>query len=183
MLLDAPLLSEPLLVPSVPPVPPVPVEPPGEVRMTTRRVRATLARILIGATPDTTERGLASRFRHRPEAGADDEPTQGRDFYIAWDDASTRGPYTPLGSSNRRWDTVRIVVVYPDDYDDAKIEDVMADDYDRISARLLDPALWEQPVSTIINVVRDDGELIPARFTRAPGRRLVTITLRVEHTR
>jgi len=160
-------------------------EPPGEVKMSLRKVRARIVEIMAGTPAGAlkTERGVGPRFVHMPQTGDRDAPGRARGFFLALDESATLGPYTPLGSSNERVDRLRLEVVYPDDVEDAVIEDLMSDDYDVISSRILDDGLWNRPVSTILAVTIDGERLLPARYTRQRGQRRMTIPLIVEHTR
>jgi hypothetical protein len=160
-------------------------EPPGEVKMSLRKVRARIVEIMAGTPAGAlkTERGVGPRFVHMPQTGDKDAPGRARGFFLALDESATLGPYTPLGSSNQRVDRLRLEVIYPDDVEDAAIEDLMSDDYDVISSRILDDGLWNRPVSTILAVTIDGERLMPARYTRRRGERRMTIPLIVEHTR
>lgn len=174
-----PFAFEAAVAPEPEPIP----DAPGEVGMSLAAVRLRLAAIIIGANPVGTPRGMSASFHHVTEAGDRDLPPRARAFFIASDEFSTMGPYTPLGSSNERKDRLRIEITYPDDLEDAEIDNAMSNDYDAISARLLNDALWNRPDSTIISLTVDGDRFIPARILRARGQRRMSIPLTVEHTR
>jgi hypothetical protein len=148
--------------------------------MSLTSVRSALAGIVAGTPGLSRVRGLPASFKHEPEAGARDEPGDARRFYFALDAMAGAGRYTPGGVGNRRRDTLRLVVIYPADNDDAAIEDAISDDYDAISARLLDSALWAG--TPIVDVVVTEP-FLPAEINGDSGALALSITLTVEHTR
>lgn len=148
--------------------------------MSLAEVRAALAGIVAGTTGLTTVRGLPASFLHEPEAGRRDEPGDARRFYFTLDTMAGTGRYTPGGVGNRRRDTLRLVVIYPADADDATIEDAISADYDAISARLLDSALWTG--TPIVDVVVTEP-FLPAEINGDGGALALSITLTVEHIR
>lgn len=148
--------------------------------MSLAEVRAALAGIVTGTTGLSRVRGLPASFRHEPETGRRDEPGDARRFYFTLDGMAGAGRYTPGGVGNRRRDTLRLVVIYPADTDDATIEDVISDDYDRLSARLLDSALWTG--TPIVDVVVAEP-FLPAEINGDSGALALSITLTVEHFR
>lgn len=150
--------------------------------MTLAKVRKQLAAIVTGTPVSSTVRRLGRTFQHVPQSSDLDKPADGRRFYFALDSMVGVGPYTPGGVGNRRVDTLRLVVVYPDDVEDAVIEDAVSGDYDALSARLLDSALWDHDSSTIVDVVAVDA-LLPAALTTDDAGLTLTITLAVEHFR
>ena len=159
------------------------LEPAGEAGMSLRKLRARIASIIEGTAVVTRERGMAPRFKHDPASGSGDKPADSRRFFIAASDIASRGPFTPRGASNRRLDTINVVVVYQPDLEDGLLEEIVSSDYDAISARLLDTALWETTTSTIISLTEDDERMIPATITRDDNAVTLTMTLTVEHQR
>lgn len=150
--------------------------------MTLAEVRKQLASIVSKTPVSSTVRGLAKTFAHVPQSSDGDKPLDGRRFYFAIDAMAGAGPYTPGATSNRRIDSIRLVVVYPDDVEDAVLEDAISGDYDALSARLLDTALWDHDASTIIDVVVADA-ILPATIETDDAGVTLTITLAVEHFR
>ena len=148
--------------------------------MSLAAVRKTLADIVEGTPVPTTARGLARAFRHTPQAGERDAPADSRRFFFVLDAMTGRGPYTPGALSNRRIDTLRLVVTYPDDVEDAALDDAVSADYDALTARLLDSARWAN--TTIVDVVADPP-FLPGVIARDSTGVSLTITLTVEHTR
>ena len=149
--------------------------------MSLKTVRAALANILEKTQGLSTARGLARTFRHDDTVGDRDKPGDARRFYFVCDSMSVRGPYTPGGAFSRRLDTLRLVVTYADDTEDAAIEDLVSGDYDAIASRLLDSALWAD--TTIVDVVIAGDSFLPATIDHAAGVLTMTLTLTVEHTR
>jgi hypothetical protein len=149
--------------------------------MTLVAVRKALTSIVRGTTGLTTARGLPASFAAAPETGDRDRPGDARRFYFVVDAMAGRGPYTPGAVSNRRVDTMRLVVSYPADVEDAALEDAISADYDALTARLLDSALWAS--TPIVDVTAYGPALLPAAI-EADGRGVtLTITLTVEHIR
>lgn len=148
--------------------------------MSLAAVRKALADIVVKTKGLTTARGLSPSFAYTPQAGDRDKPADNRRFYFALDAMTGLGPYSPGATSNRRVDTVRLVVVYPDDLEDAVIEDAISADYDALTARLLDTALWGN--TPIVDVVAGPA-FLPAGIVRDAAGITLTITLTVEHMR
>jgi|GEM_PF-3672886 len=159
------------------------IDPPGEAGMSLRKLRARIAAIVEGTAVVTRERGMAPRFRHDPACGADDAPADSRRFYMTASTIASGGPFTPRGLSNRRTDTIDLVVVYPLDLEDGLLEEIVSSDYDAITARLLDTALWDTSTSTIVSLTGDNTRMIPATITRDDRACTLTMTLTVEHQR
>lgn len=147
-----------------------------------RRVRARIAHIIEGTPPTIRERQMAARFKHQPQCGDNDPPTDSRGFYLVADTFGVKGPYTPGNTSNRRSDTLRIVVVYADDLEDGLLQEIMSSDYDAITGRLLNTTLWSTAVSDIIALSEGGTPLLPATITNPrQGAKALTITIPLEH--
>lgn len=159
------------------------IEPPGEASMSLRKLRQRVAAIIEGTAVVTRERGMAPRFKHDPACGSGDKPADSRRFFMTASDIASRGPFTPRGRSNRRIDTLSVVVVYQADLEDGLLEEIVSADYDAISARLLDTALWESSTSTIVSLTEGDDRMIPATISRDDNAVTMTMTLTVEHQR
>lgn len=149
--------------------------------MTLAAVRKALSGIVRGTTGLSTSRGLPPTFSPAHETGDRDRPGDARRFYFVVDAMAGRGPYTPGAVSNRRVDTMRLVVSYPADVDDAALEDAISSDYDKLTARLLDSALWAD--TPIVDITAYGPAILPAAIESDGSGVTLTLTMTVEHIR
>lgn len=102
--------------------------------------RDQLISIIEGTTPATTARGVASTFKHFPDANRDLLPGV-RGFWLEFSTLRFIGPLTPSLPRRTRAD-LSILFVYDADDDVAALYEVIARDHLALSTRLLNPALW-----------------------------------------
>jgi hypothetical protein len=164
--------------------------------MTLSNVRSRLVSICTGTVP-VAALGLPSSFTHEPSAGDLVPLTAARGFFIAVDSMAVQGPQVRDGGGNRRIDNLRIAVRYPVNANIASLEDAIADDYDALSRRVLDSALWVTDTSTIVSISgpvsrppwrealrREDEDVIAkSLILRSASVTMLTVNLLVEHTR